>query len=272
MTISILFLCLARNCAGTISVFYEYLNRLEKHGFCCAAIIGENGSSDGTRSLIEQAARPKITLLDTSFMVEGKSRLIRMAMGRQALLEEAVTRGIGKDYICVVDLDNAIAIPPDPAAFRAAVERLKDDTALFAIGATSFPVYYDLLSLRVEGYEFLSNLNREITEAKKRPLSYFRFHKERIYSNQRLMTSTAPILCASSFNGFCLYNSADYLLGSYRAHDEENVCEHVSHNLSIGRITGKKILISPELVIQAPADHIPVGFFRFWFDRIRERL
>jgi hypothetical protein len=272
MPISVLFLCLARDCADTIPLFFAYLERLAGYGFRYTAIIGENGSSDRTRMLIEEAAGPKITLLDTAFMEEGGSRLIRMAMGRQALLDAAEARGIGEDYICVCDLDNVMAIPPDPAAVRASIERLQTDATLFAIGASSFPVYYDVLSLRIAGCDSLSSLNTEIADAKKRPLSYFRFYQERIYRNQRLMTSAAPILCASSFNGFCLYKASDYRLGSYRAGDEADVCEHVNLNLSIGSITGKKMLISPDLVIQAPADHIPVGFFRFWADRIRERV
>jgi hypothetical protein len=272
MPISILFLCLARNCARTLPGFFAYLDQLESAGFRCAAIIGENGSSDETRTVIEKAANPKIALLDTTFMAECSNRLVRMAMGRQALLDAAKSRGISEGYICVVDLDNVIVNPPSPPAVRAAVKQLRGDSTIFAVGATSFPVYYDLLSLRVEGYEFLSNLDEQIRGAKKRLCSYYRFHQEHIYSNQKLMTRGTPVLCASSFNGFCLYGVSDYCLGSYRAGDEANVCEHVSFNLSIGRATGKRMQISPGLVIQAPADHIPVGFFRFWSDRIIERL
>lgn len=272
MPISVLFLCLARNCSRTIPHFFAYLDQLESSGFRCAAIIGENGSSDGTRTLLERAARSKIVLLDTTLMAQGSSRLVRMAMGRQALLDAAKARGVTEDYICVVDLDNVIANPPSPSAVRAAVERLRDDATIFAVCATSFPVYYDLLSLRVAGYEFLSDLSKKIAKAKKRPYSYFRFHQEHIYRNQRLMTRDTPVLCDSSFNGFCLYAASDYCLGSYRAADEADVCEHVSLNLSIGRATGKKMLISPGLILQAPADHAPVGFFRFWSDRIMKRL
>lgn len=195
-----------------------------------------------------------------------------MAMGRQALLDAAKARDIGIDYICVMDLDNVIAMPPAPAAVRAVIDCLQADTTLFAISATSFPVYYDLLSLRVEGFDFLSNLNTEITEAKKKPFSYHRFHKEHIYNNQKLMTRATPVLCASSFNGFCLYNAEDYRLGSYRARDEADVCEHVSFNLSIGRITDKKMMISPDLVIKTPEDHAPVGIYRFWTDRVKKEF
>lgn len=269
--IGVLFLCLARNCANTIPGFFEYLDRLQAHGFDCAAIIGENGSFDQTRSLIEGDAGGRIALLDTSLMKMGGSRLSRMAIGRQALLEAAKARGFREDYVCIADLDNVMTVPPDPAAMQTAIESLRADVTIFAVGATSVPVYYDLLSLRLEGFEFLSNLNREITEAKQKPFSYFRFHRERIYRNQRLITKSVPLLCESSFNGFCCYKASDYRLGSYRAADEADACEHVNFNLSIGRVTGKKMLISSDLAVQTPADHGPVGFCRFWYDRAMKR-
>jgi hypothetical protein len=272
MPASILFLCLARDCADTIPVFFNYLKCLEAHGFLCSAMIGENGSVDGTRRLIEQEAGEKITLLDTAGMAIGGVRLTRMAMGRQALLDAALARGSGEEYICVVDLDNVIAAPPNPEAVRMAIGRLHAEASLFAVGASSVPVYYDLLSLRSEGWEFLFALNTEIQAAKNKPWSYYRFHQNHIYRNQQSITRLTPFLCASSFNGFCLYKAADYFLGSYRAADEAEVCEHVSLNISIGRVTGKKMLVSSELVIQAPADHISVSFLRFWSDRIMERL
>ena len=269
-TFPVLFLCLARDCADTIPLFFKYLGRLEACGFSCTAIIGENGSSDRTRSLIEEVAGRKIVLLDTSSMKTGSSRLSRMAIGRQALLEAAEARGVFDGYVCVMDLDNIVVAPPDPLAVRSAIGQLHADASLFAIGATSVPVYYDLLSLRVDGFEFLASLNREIAKAKKSPMSYFSFHKERIYKIQRLITNSIPVLCSSSFNGFCCYNASDYRLGSYRSPDEADVCEHVSFNLSIGSLTGKKMLISSELVLRAPANHVPVSFFRFWSDRIRK--
>jgi hypothetical protein len=267
----ILFLCLARDCQDTLPGFLSYLKLLEKYELRCCAIIGENGSNDRTRELIEQAIGPQIDLLDTKFMEHGQSRLARMAMGRQALLELAKSREQAQDYICVTDLDEVMREPPEPEAVISAMERLKADDNLFAIGAASRPVYYDLLSLRAEGQNY-SGLNAEIAAAKKKPFSYFQFHQRRIYSKQRTIAQLNPIPCASSFNGFCLYRAFDYLLGSYRGHDEADVCEHVTLNLSIGRVTGKQMLIAPELFIRAPADHTPVGLSRFWWNRLKERF
>ena len=267
--IDLFFLCLARNCEKTIPLFFSYLDRLENGGFRCAGIIGENGSSDRTRKLIEQKISSSIELLDTALMAKAPSRLVRMAIGRQALLDRAKNRVGPETYVCVTDLDNVMMAPPEPLFVRRAIELLISDRNLFAIGATSRPVYYDVLSLRTEGHDY-SQLNAEIAHAKKNPLSYFHFHQQRMYKNQRLMTRPEPILCASSFNGFCIYPAHDYCLGTYRADNEADVCEHVSFNLSIARATGRKMLISPDLVIRTPSDHGPVGFFRFWTDRIRQ--
>jgi hypothetical protein len=268
-SISILFLGLARNCAETLPAFFSYMERLEDFGIRCAAIIGENGSKDRTRSLIEKARR--VELLDTGFMSDRASRLVRMAVGRQALLEFARKSATAETHICVLDLDDAVLEPPQPEAVLAAIHRLDGNQKLFAVGATSQPVYYDLLSLRTSGHDY-SNLYAEIVKAKKKPLSYFHFHQRQIYRNQRLVPRLHPIPCSSSFNGFCLYNRADYQLGTYRAENEADVCEHVSFNLSIARATGKQMLIAPEIVIRAPAAHIPVSFVRFWSDRIKERI
>jgi hypothetical protein len=269
---TILFLCLARNCAATLPAFFAFLRQLDGNGFSCSAIIGENGSTDASRTLIEEAAGPKIVLFDTQCMVGVDQRLRRLSVGRQALVEAALARGLREQYVCVADLDNVMTAPPSPKAIHAAIASLESNPALFAIGATSRPVYYDLLALRAEGMEFLENLHCAIEAAKKKLWSYYRFHQERIYRIQRQMTGRVPMLCDSSFNGICFYRACDYRLGSYRAADEAEVCDHVIFNRSIARLSGRKMMISPDLVLQAPADHAPVGFLRFWADRVRRRL
>jgi hypothetical protein len=272
MPINLLFLALARNCATTIPLFFDYLQILNSNGFCSAAIIGENGSTDRTRDLIEEMSGQYITILDTSCMTEGKSRLARMAVGRQALLDAARARGTSQDFVCVIDLDNVMLAPPAPSAVHTAIDTLRSDSTLFAIGASSYPVYYDLLSLRIDGGDDLLHLNRAIEIAKSNLFLYYHFHRDRIYMLQRNYTISSPVRCSSSFNGMCIYNASEYLLGSYRSHNESDVCEHVSFNLSIGRATSKEILISPKLLLAAPSDHIQVGFFKFWIDRLREQI
>jgi len=265
---SILFLCLARNCEPTLPSFFSFLSSLRESGLHSHTIIGENGSTDRTRLLIENAAPFGVQLLDTTSMANAPSRLARMATGRQLLLDTAKTLPIQQpEFICIVDLDNVILRPPEPATLIRAMDRLRNNPALFAVGANSHPFYYDLLSLRADGHDY-TNLNAEIASAKKNPLTYFHFHKTRIYRNQQSISRTQPLYCDSSFNGCCIYRSEDFYAGTYLSDQMETVCEHVTLNLSIGKATGKRMMIDPALIVQSPADHKPVTFLNFWLDRL----
>lgn len=269
----ILFLCLARNCAPTLPAFFRFLVQLRDHDIQCAALVGENSSSDNSRQLIEMAAAADlgVHLLDTSFMQAARDRLSRMAIGRQGLFERAMSMAQRYEFAVVADLDSVMLEPPHIADVKNALDRLRNDRSLFAVGATSRPVYYDLLSLRSADHDY-SSLHRDIQEAQKNPLSYFQFHKRRIYEQQLAATWETAIRCQSSFNGFCIYKMTDYGLGGYRSADEAHICEHVTMNLSIGRKTGKEMLIDPDLRLRTPMDHGPVGIGRFWFERVKKRL
>lgn len=260
----ILFLGLARNCARTIPNFFSFLGHLAERGVSSWALIGENGSRDRTRRLIEED--PVTELVDTGFMQGSPSRLQRMAMGREHLLQLA-KRTRREPYVAVVDLDDVMLHPPHPASVLTAMGRLDADPKLFGIGATSYPRFYDLLALRAGGVDF-SRMHETIEWAKRSPFTYYQFQKNFIYSNRRAFTSDQPIPCESTFNGFVLYRSDDYFLGSYRSSREDTVCEHATLNLRIGEITGKSMLIVPELKVKAPHEHAAdTSFLRFWADR-----
>jgi hypothetical protein len=269
---TILFLGLARNCASTLPAFFAFLEELHQAGFSCSAIIGENGSSDCTRRLIEQAAGLGVSLMDTSFMQSESSRLRRMAIGRQFLLDQVHARAICGQFICVADLDNAVANPPSVQMVYAAIGILDNDPSLFAVGATSKPVYYDLYSLRATGFEFLSDLPARLERAKKQVFTYHSFMRRDVYPVERAVTALIPLRCDSSFNGICFYRAADYVLGSYRCPREAMECEHVTFNLSIAKACGKQMLISSDLILRAPRKHIPASFVAFWATRICSQL
>jgi hypothetical protein len=269
---TILFLGLARNCAPTLPAFFAFLQELQRAGFSCSATIGEDGSSDSTRNLIEEAAGLGVSRIDTSFMKSESSRLRRMAIGRQFLLDQVHARGICAQFICVADLDDAIAAPPSIQMVRAAIQILDNDHSLFAVGATSEPVYYDLYSLRATGFEFLSDLPERFDHARKQPFTYHRFLQRDVYPVEHAVTGLIPLRCESSFNGICFYRAADFVLGSYRSSLEATECEHVTFNQSIVKASGKQMLISSHLILRAPPKHIPVGFVDFWTSRICTRL
>ncbi len=267
--ISIVFLCLARDCATTLGVFFNYVEALRSSGVKCDVLIGENGSRDNTRAIIVSAGSRNVQLVDTSAMSAGATRLNRMAIGREILLHAARDLNLlDHNFVCVADLDNVMVRPPEVAAMLRSLTQLDSDETLFAISATSQPVYYDLLALRASGHDY-TPLHTAIEEAKRKPLAYFQFHRDRIYRWQHEVTRQIPLRCESAFNGLCIYKASDYNLGSYLADSDLPVAEHVAFNASIGRRSGRQILISPELVLDTPGDHRPVNVFHFWLDRFR---
>lgn len=272
MSPSILFLCLARDCAETLPAFFRFLAALGEQGISAAAWIGENGSSDGTGRLIDEAAGLGVERVDTSAMAAASERLERMAIGRQLLLDRLRASTMRPRVVCVADLDSVMAAPPEPERLTAAMAELEQDAGLFAVGASSRPYYYDLLAFRHEEFGFLRDLHVRIQKAKRNPLTYYHFQATEMYAVQRRVTARVPLRCASSFNGLCLYRGEDYLRGTYRAADEREVCEHVTFNLAVAASTGRQMRVSDGLVLAMPADHAPVGFVRFWRDRVRKAL
>lgn len=262
---TLLFLCLARDCVKTLPLLWPLMERLEAASIRCAAIIGENGSIDQTREAIRKATHPRVWWLDTTSMA-GHPRLSRMARGRQMLLDRARDAGPAAEFICVLDADEVLLQLPSAEAMQASMERLKTDPGIFAIGATSKPFFYDLLALRREG-ERLASLHDEMKFAQRRWWTYYDFLRRRIHPLQRAMTQPCEMECISSFNGLCLYRAADFFQGSYRGPDEHRVCEHIVLNSAIHEKTGKHMIISPELTVQAPAEHAPMPLLPFLLSR-----
>ena len=265
----LVFLSLARNCAPTLPLFLRFLSELQRSGISCAALIGENGSMDETRALILEASPYNVHLCETDFLETQFKRLVKMAHGREALLTMARERWPDAQYVCVVDLDNVFALPPQPHVMRDVLTTLSNDSSLFAIGASTQPVYYDLLALRTPLVD-CSTLYSGIKAAQSNPFTYFRFHEQHIYSAQRIISHLVPLRCASSFNGMCIYKAPRYYRGTYRANDEDLVCEHVTMNVSIGLMFGEEMLISDRLVLATPPDHGPATLFSFFLRRLRK--
>jgi hypothetical protein len=265
----LVFLSLARNCASTLPLFLRFLSELQRSGLSCAALIGENGSMDETRALILEAAPYNVHLCKTDFLETQFKRLVRMAHGREALLTIARERWPDAQYVCVADLDNVFALPPQPHVMREVIATLSKDPSLFALGASTQPVYYDLLALRTPLVD-CSTLYSGIKAAQSNPFTYFRFHEQHLYSAQRSISRLVPLRCTSSFNGMCIYKASRYYRGTYRANDEDLVCEHVTMNASISLLFGEEMLISDRLVLATPPDHGPATLFRFLLRRLRK--
>lgn len=270
----IAFLCLARNCAGTLPAFLGMLAALRASGLRCAAFVGENGSHDGTAALLEAAAgRGELTLVPTPFMGAIAGRLERMAAGRQHLKDVLAGSGLEPRLVCVTDLDNVLSRPPTPADFRRAAAKL-DRYEAFAVAATSRPWYYDLLAYD-DGTDSFDYLLDEIAAQKANPLQYFSFFQQRIFPHRRRLSVDRDILCISAFNGLCLYRGEAFELGSYRD-AEYRRCEHLTFNRRIAGALGARMVIDKDLVLATPDDHTVEPFLPFVWNRlvrtVRRRL
>lgn len=248
----------------------DLLESLRRSGLSVAAFIGENGSRDGTDALLRSAAaRGEIILVPTPFMAEEPGRLRRMALGRERLKQEFEASGIESRYVCVVDIDNAIARPPTVPALLAAAAKLDRD-GIFGVSATSRPHYYDLLAFQDEHRSFETLLD-DLAKSRGDIVNYYRFFRSRIYPHQRALTLDCEIACASTFNGLCLYRADIYRLGSYLGAGGD-ICEHLVFNRRLAALTGGTMLIDPGLVLLTPADHAERSFLPFAWRRLRKLI
>ncbi|MCO5090983.1 glycosyltransferase family 2 protein [Bosea sp. (in: a-proteobacteria)] len=264
------FLSLARDCAPTIPRFLDLLAALRSRGLSLAAFVGENGSRDGTRALLERAeAAGQLVLVPTAFMAKIPDRLARMALGRERIKMELDASRLEPRIVCVLDLDNVLARPPSATALIEAAAKL-DRPGIFGVSATSRPHYYDLLAFQDEGRSFETLLD-DLAASRGNIFSYYRFFRSRIYPHQQALTDDREIACASSFNGLCLYRAEVYRLGSY-LRSGRSICEHLVFNRRLAEMTGAKMLIDPGLVLPTPIDHSEQSFLPFAWRRLRKLM
>jgi len=262
------FLALAKDCAATIPRFLELLKTLRHHGMGVTALVGENGSRDGTRVLLERAQeRGDIILVPTSFMADEPERLRRMALGRERLKSIFEESGIEARFICVLDIDNVLTTPPTVPALLAAASKL-ERPSIFGVSATSRPHYYDLLAFEDDHRSFVTLLD-DLAKNRTDIFAYYRFFRSRIYPQQRTLTSDREIACTSTFNGLCLYRADTYRLGSYLQAGCA-ICEHLVFNRHLASLTGGAMLIDPGLVLRTPVDHAEQSFLPFAWRRLRK--
>lgn len=270
MSPDFVFLSLARDCVATVPSFLALLAALRAEGLSAVAFVGENGSRDGTRELLQrEEASGRIVRVPTPFMAEEPERLKRMALGRERLKSEFEAANLEPRFVCVLDIDNVIATPPSVAALLAAAAKL-DRPRIFGVSATSRPHYYDLLAFQDEHRSFVTLLD-DLAASRSSIFTYYRFFRSRIYPHQRALSKDREIECTSTFNGLCLYRADVYRLGSY-LQAGPCICEHLAFNRRLADKTGAKMLIDPGLVLRTPVDHSQQSFLPFVWRRLRKLL
>ncbi|WP_243373310.1 glycosyltransferase family A protein [Microvirga solisilvae] len=260
----IVFLSLARNCAKFLPKLFALLEKTASQGIQVAAVVGENGSTDGTGDCLKsrQLQSRDVVHVDTSFMSSMPSRLRRMAEGREMLLRYAAERFPDVKYVCVIDVDNVLATNLSSEMLLETADQIYAKRNIFGVSATSAPYYYDISALRCSAF-FEKNIYPEIMSAKGNMLGYYKFMRDNLFKVQREFTRSHVRLCESAFNGLCVYRPSDYFSSSYIGEDQDDVCEHVILNQRIANSTGEKILVDNRLILAMPPEHGPQSFASF---------
>lgn len=255
-------LSLCRNCEATLPSFLGMFSGIASGaGLEIRVLLGENGSTDGTRALIEHAAvdNPWLTIVDTDFMADIPERLARMAAGREAMRKSLPPARPG-DAVLVLDTDLELIRPLDSTTLTAALAEL-DQPLTTGVCSYSLPLHYDILAFRetAQSYspatalhlasmgprDFLSRLLRlpgKIVGA------------ARVSRQQRRIGVGSGKAFVSAFNGLCLYRRPLYDEVSYLAPSID--CEHVILHLAMHRKTGGMIRVSNHIGVKAPLEHV----------------
>lgn len=268
----LLVLALARDCALYLPRLFAFLDTLIEGGEQPHAFVGENGSRDGTRALIEARTRDRgdASLVDTAAMSDVHGRYDRMAIGRDIVAAAAAGAG-PDDSVILLDLDSVTERLPTYGQIASAVALLDARPDLAGVAASSRPYYYDLLALRWPG-RFDRDVGLEIDRHRRHPLRYYRTFRRQIYPEQRQVTVATDRCCTSAFNGMCVYRARDYFAQTYSVAAPLAVCEHVPFNQAICARGNRRILISDDLPVAMPAEHGPVSAAGFFVGRARKAL
>lgn len=271
-TVDLAIIGLAKDCERTLPLYFSLLHSLEAGGLTYYSIVGENGSTDKTKELLTAEAQAGfLHVEDTDFLSSIPERLERMARGREHLKEALIDMSIIPRFVCVVDLDNIMEIPPTVQDMKDALQVLESQPDAFGVSATSQPHYYDLLAYERDDLSF-ENLTQKISTAKLNPFNYYKFFVNTIFPAQQALTKNSEMTCVSAFNGMAIYRFSDYRTGSYISDQIQSISEHIPFNRSLAKSTGKYMIISPCISFKTPDDHIRRGFFCFWWQRLQKSV
>jgi hypothetical protein len=253
----IIVLALAKNCLVYLQKFTDVMLSLHRAGINAVAVVGENGSTDGSTEFLESefAKQAKITRLDTSSMSDFASRLERMAHGREMLLSFMVERGMTSEYVLVIDVDDVME-GINAETITKAIRTIENRNDIFAVTPKSKPYYYDVLAYRSENIctnpAFIFDKNANIPGFVRAILYYYIVDKVSKFIDQN-----EDHYVYSAFNGFSLYRYDNYKTGTYESIYARDVCEHVTFNMGISLRYGKWVFVSKDIEIDMPKEHDP---------------
>lgn len=259
----IVFLGLAKNVEKTILGFLKSCENLSLSGLKICLIIGENGSDDKTRNILQNFKTSNFNLifLKTDFLNIYKNRIIRLSNGREHLKNYVIQNRIISKFVAVVDLDSVLSEGIVKIDFLDAIQTLKKrQNEIFAISVKSKPYYYDMLPLIIKDYYEYDVYKIQTTFSL---INFYKLRKLYIYNFQKKITKMRDVLTISSHNGLTIYFYENYIMSSYIKSSKEIKSEHINFNLSIHKKTNKYILMTNKLNLITPSEHMPLNLSEF---------
>jgi hypothetical protein len=259
----IAFLGLAQNCEKTLPNARYLFEEIWARGHDIEIFIGEDGSKDLTRSILDQYEKDfsKVSIVDTLCMSKIADRLERMAHGRELLKNTSAQshQNAPYEYVIVCDLDNVFKEKVDVNSILLAIRTLGRGNDLFAVSAKSKPYYYDILALHDPSW-FNHDASRYFKFMSKVPLGKAVLIGVFIFPWQILLTAIGDFNAHSSFNGLAIYKANEFFQASYiQPAALAAPCEHVVLNRTIARKTGQRIRSLEYLLVSMPPEHGPRG-------------
>jgi hypothetical protein len=219
--------------------------------------IGENGSQDFTFDVIQKniSLNDKIHFIDTTFIEEFSDRIKRLALARQELKNHLLKENINPKFVCVVDLDDVLNNNFNSDLINdLSIILEKNDDKYFAVSLSSKPYYYDILNF--ESDEFPNKGVKQLQN--NRSIKSYSARKKYIYDVQKSLTKKTTFDCISGFNGLCMYIYKDFIQSDYLEDNDDPTPEHLYLNRILCVKTGKKILVTENL-LRMPQEHKPLN-------------
>jgi hypothetical protein len=141
----------AKNIAKHLPQHLQTLEEIRSLWASCAVVIGENGSTDGTKALLETYAKKPLTHVLTLDAEANpiQSRTERLALVRNRLIDYVHTTYPTSDYILIADMDGIL----DGFHARGLKEAFKSSD-WDAVFANTMGAYYDIWALRSEAISY----------------------------------------------------------------------------------------------------------------------
>lgn len=275
-----IFLCLVRDCENTLDIFINFLKTFPKTKKI-KVIFGENNSKDNTKDKIINYKSNSILefqLLNLKKLSNISDRITRITKGRYLLQKYIIKKKYKSKYICIIDVDDVLLNCKCLTynKFKKLVEKLsKNSHLLNGISVKSKPVYYDILAFKSNKINLPNIL--EIQRSKSFSKAYS-LRKKYIFSIQKKINNMQNIFSISSFNGMCIYNFEDYIMGNYFYKEKYNIRkvklnEHMKFNMSLNKKNGKFIFVDDKFFLNTPKEHLPPNnILSFWFIRLKNYL